>query len=188
LSERRQQEAQQLQRLIVGLRAEITAAPTAADRWQAAIEQTLAGVQQAQNEGRSIINNGPIQPGSLALTDGILYKQVAAELGRLPSYLVERIVTFYALTFDMDRIANGASTAIHAYTEILGMLPRFKMNAAVLTLTLDKFQKSGFSADANVTMTAEEARRLATATGYPLEAVLKERGLTLTPDGPRRAS
>jgi hypothetical protein len=183
-AEREQLETQRLQHLIAALRAEITSAQSAADRWGATINQTLAGLRRAQTQGVTIVNNGPIQPGSLTLTDAILYKEVAGELGRVPPDLVERIVQFYSLTFDMGRIANGASTATRAYEEVLGMLPRFKMNAALLILTLDKFQKSGFRTDVDLHLTADEARRLATETGYPLDDVLKERGLTLSPEGP----
>src|SRR5437899_821905 len=82
--ERALQEKQHLQRLTVGLREEIRAAGGAADRRRSAINQTFEALDQAQLRGAVVEDSGPIQPGSLSLTDAIVYKQIAAELGRLP--------------------------------------------------------------------------------------------------------
>jgi len=52
------------------------------------------------------------------------------------------------------------------------------MTAALLITTLDKFEASGFSMDADIRPKPEEIQELAAKTGYPLAEVLRERGFS----------
>jgi hypothetical protein len=113
----------------------------------------------------------------MVLTDAIVYRQIAGELGRLPPELIKSVVMFYTLALDMGRLADGASTAQAAYESILGLAPRLKMNAAILLLRLDKFEGAGFRADADTRMNTDEFRKLAMDSGYPADQVLKDYGL-----------
>jgi len=112
------------------------------------------------------------------MTDAIVYRQMAAELGQLPLELIKSVVLFYSMALDLGRMADAASTAQMAYETIQSLAPRFKMNAALLITTLDKFEASGFSMDADIRPKPEEVRELAAKTGYPLEEVLRERGFS----------
>jgi hypothetical protein len=52
------------------------------------------------------------------------------------------------------------------------------MYAALLIRTLDKFVTSGFVVDADIRPNPEEIRQLAAKVGYPLDEVMRERGLS----------
>jgi hypothetical protein len=107
------QEKEHLKRLTAGLRAEINAALLAADRHQSAINPGLQRLEEARASGATI-KNDPIQPGSMAVTDAIIYRQIASELGRLPPDLITSVVLFYTLALDYGRFADAASTAEQA--------------------------------------------------------------------------
>jgi hypothetical protein len=74
--------------------------------------------------------------------------------------------------------ASQVIDALQSYETIYSMLPRFRMNAAVLLVLLQKYQKSNFNPGADLRISLDEMRRLAAETGYPLEQMLSERGLT----------
>jgi hypothetical protein len=138
--ERDRQEREYLRRLAAGFRAEILAASGTADRREFAINHTFQMMEQARQSGALVAEPGPIQPGSLSLSDATIYKQLSAELGRFPPVLIANIVTFYSLIFDTNRMTDGAPRAVQAYKVLLDSLPRFKMYAAILVATLDKFE------------------------------------------------
>jgi hypothetical protein len=108
-----------------------------------------------------------------------MYRQVAAELGRLPPELIQSVVLFYGLALDYGRFADGAPTAEQALETIQGVAPRLKMYGAVVVKTLEKFEASSFRAEADIRPTQAEVKELAAKTGYPLDQILKERGLQL---------
>jgi heme exporter protein D len=177
-AERTRQEKEHRRRLTVGLRAEINAALEAANRHEFTIEHALKGLQEARAKGAVIKTGEPIQPGSLVLTDAIVYRQIAAELGQLPPELIKSVVLFYTLALDLGRMADGAPTALAAYETIRGVAPRLKMHAALLISTLDKFEASDFAVAADIRPKPDEIRKLAAKVGYPLDQVMKERGLS----------
>ena len=173
---RARQEKEHLKRLSTGLRAEINAALEWAHRRQEALEPVLKGLQDARAKGAAI-RREPIQPGSMVVTDAIVYRQIASELGRLPPELIRSVVLFYTLALDIGRIADGAPTAEEAYNSVFGVVPRLKMYAMLLIATLDKFERSDFAIDADIHPKSEEVKKLATKAGYPLDQVLRERGI-----------
>jgi len=106
-AERAQQLKDFRQRLTIGLKSEISAALEAANRRQSAVERTLQGLQEARTRGAVIADSGPIQPGSLVMTDAIVYRQMAAELGKLPPELIKSVVLFYSMALDLGRMADA---------------------------------------------------------------------------------
>lgn len=166
-----------LKRLTAGLRAEVNAALEAADRQLFSIEHAFAALQKARETGAVAISSAPIRQGSMLVTDAVVYRQVAAELGRFPSALIRSIVQFYSLASEMGRIADGAPTAVESYRAIQPLGPRLKMSAAMLIRTLDKFEAGSFATNANLTVSPEEIRELADKVGFRLDELLKERGL-----------
>lgn len=181
-TDRARQEKERLKRLTTALRAEINAALLAADRHQSAINPGLQRIDEARARGATI-NNDPIQPGSMAVTDAIIYRQIASELGRLPPDLITSVVLFYTLALDYARYADAASTAEQAYRTLQSVAPRLKMYGALLIKTMEKFQASGFMVDADIRPTQSEVRQLAANVGYPLEEIARERGLEINPTG-----
>ncbi|HEV2303402.1 MAG TPA: hypothetical protein VGR91_17690, partial [Stellaceae bacterium] len=165
-----------LRRLTAGLRAEIEAALEAAARQQSTIEQTITTVNSAVEAGATITHR-PIQPGSLTLTDAIVYRQVAAEIGRFPPDVIRATVQFYASALEVGRLADAAPTALKAFEILKDLAPRLRMSAAMLIKTLEKFEATGFAAHASLRLAPAEVRELAKKVGYLLADVLKERGI-----------
>jgi hypothetical protein len=176
---RARQDKERLRRLTVGLRAELGAALQAAARQQETVEQTLKQVADAHAQGIPTTGGGPIRPGSMVVTDAIVYRQVAAEIGMLPPEIIKSVVEFYARALELGRLADGAPFALQAYEVLRQLGPRLRMGAALVISTLDKFEASGFDVDADIGVKPEEVRELASKVGYPLEEVMKERGLKL---------
>ena len=171
------QEQTQLRRLMAGLRAEIKAAIEQSSRHEQVISTVLVDLARARAEGKEIVRR-PIQPGSMKITDGVVYRQLAAELGRLPIPLIEATVSYYARTFEIERIADSAPSAEEAYANVKGLMPRARMAAAMLIRTLEKFERAGFNPDTLAALTQDEIREIASEVSYPLEKLLRERGLS----------
>lgn len=178
-TDRARQQKDHLQRLVAGLREEIRAASDTADRRQSAITLTLEQVRQAANRGMTVKEPGPIAPGPLSLTEAVVYRQVAAEMGRLPPELIKSVVAFYAGALEINRVADGAPTAMQAYRNTLELLPRFKTYSAIVIRTLDKFEAADFSTTADIKPTPSEVRKFASDAGYPLDEIAKSRGIEL---------
>ncbi len=110
------------------------------------------------------------------LTDAIIYRSLASDFGRLPPEVIRRVVTFYSLALDTDRVVVMATSEINAYETIRELMPKLQMNAEVLVAVLDKWEKADYVIDADLTMSLEEMKELARPIGYPLNTVLKARG------------
>jgi nitroreductase len=177
-TERARDEKEHVKRLCAALRAEFTAAREAADRQQHAVTRALQGVKEAREHGLKI-KEEPIAQGSMVLTDAIVYRQIAAELGRFPPGLTERIVRFYAYALEMGRMADASPTAEQACENMLGSAPRLQMNAAWLVRTLDRFEAADFDLNADLNVPPPELLALAREVGYPIEEIARERGFTL---------
>jgi hypothetical protein len=175
--EQARQEKEHLRRLTVGLRAEIEAALQAARAQQEGLDQTLRQLADARDHGIAIATSGPIHPGSMAVTDAIVYRQIAGDLGRLPSEIIKWLVPFYAQALQRGRLADAAPQAVEAYKILSDSGSRLRLNAALVLRTLDKFEAAGFLVDADIRPTQEEIQELAAKTGYPLGEVARERGL-----------
>jgi hypothetical protein len=169
------EEKEHLRSLAAGLKEEIGAALDAATRQQSSIERALSQVKIAVEAGATIACT-PIRAGSMVLTDAIIYRQAAAEVGRLPTDLIKLVVRFYTGALEMGRLADGAPTALEAYEVLRGLGPGFRTTAASVIRALDKFEACGFAADADIRLNREEVKELAAKMGYPLEEVMKRYG------------
>lgn len=176
---RARQEREHLKRLCAALREEIRAASAAAEMRQTAIDETFEQLEQARQMGAIIKESGPIQVGSLTLSDATIYTQLAAELGQFPPPLIKSIVSFYSLTIDIGRQADGAPTAIEAYVNIRSSLPRVRTYAAMLVRSLEKFEEADFAGSADTNPMPSEIRKFAAAAGYPLDEIAESRGVKL---------
>jgi hypothetical protein len=181
-ADRVRQEREHLDRLTTALRAEINAALETADRHQNVITPGLQMLQKARAM-EATIKNDPIHPGSMSVTDAIIYRQIASEVGRLPPDLITSVVRFYTQAMDYGRFADAAPTAEQAYTQLQPLAPRLKMAAALLIKTMEKFEASGFALDADIKPTPADVRTIAARVGYPLEEIARERGLDINTSG-----
>jgi hypothetical protein len=177
--ERVLQDQEHLKRLTIGLREEIRAASDAARRRQEAIATMFDELKKAQAAGAKLKESGSVLPGSLSLTEAIVYRQIASELGRLPPQVIKQVVAFYSLIIDVTRSAEAAPTAIEAYNSIYSTLPRIRTHASILIRTLEKFEAADFAPDADMSPKPDEIRRFAADAGYPLDEIARERGITL---------
>jgi hypothetical protein len=177
--ERTRQEKEHLRRLCAGLRAEVVAAQDVIKYREFSAGQVTKLVEEGEKRGAKVIGNTKITPGSMTISDAIVYRQLAAEIGRLPPELTKTIVKFYADAFEVSRLADGAPSTQQACDVITSLATRLKMGAVMLLKTLDKFEAADFLANANIRLTQNDIRQLAAETGYPLEQVAKERGLSL---------
>jgi hypothetical protein len=169
------EEKEHLRSLTAGLKEEVGAALEAATRQQSSIERAVSQVKIAVEAGATIART-PIRAGSMVLTDAIIYRQVAAELGRLPTDLIKLVVRFYTGVLEMGRLADGSPTALEAYEILRGLGPGFRTTAALVITTLDKFEAAGFAADADIRLNPDEVKELASKMGYPLEEVMRRYG------------
>jgi hypothetical protein len=120
------QDTEHLRRLTADLRAEIEAALETAARQQSTIEQTLKQVKSAIEAGAAV-KGGPIRAGSIALTDAIVYRQLAAEIGRFPPEVIKLVVQFYTRVLEIGRPADGARSALQVFEILQGLAPRLRM-------------------------------------------------------------
>ena len=79
-------------------------------------------------------------------------------------------------------MASPATTA-NAFTCLQSLAPRLKMYGARLIKTMEKFEASGFSLDADIEPTPAELRILAAQVGYPLDEIARERGIDMNASG-----
>ena len=109
------QNREHLRRTTVALRAEVAAALEAAYHQREGIEQTLRQVENARQQGIAVKASGPIRPGSMNVTDAIVYRGMASEIGLLPPELIKSVVDFYSRAGEAGRLADVAPDALQAY-------------------------------------------------------------------------
>jgi hypothetical protein len=171
-------EIQHLRRLTAGLAAEIEATIEACKRQEFAAKRTMMEIQLALAAGADV-RQAPMSPKSFSLTDAVIYREIAGELGRLPPSLIRSIVSFYAFVSDSARLAEIAPDAKSAFSIVLSAAPRLRMNGAMVVDMLRRFAEANYSADADLTTPRDALLAMAKAVDYPFEALAKERGLTL---------
>jgi hypothetical protein len=155
-----------MRRMVAGLRAEVRAALEAADTRRTATEGIVA-------PGATVINQPPPPIGSLAITSGIVYRQVAAEMGKLPPSMIQHVVSFYERAQELERVAGAGSTAADAFSTVHSLVPRLAMFGAMLISLLDKFEAAGFDPDARLEFSHEELQAMSRRTSYPLDEVIR---------------
>jgi len=183
-----QQAKERAKRMVAALKAEVIAAIAALERQLFATKQTLLKIRAGRQAGAQILNHGPISPGSMIFTDGVIYRQVAAELGRLPADLVSSMVQFYAMALEMTRLAESSSSAETAYEIMQDLIPRALMCGELLRLSMDKFERSDFEFRVDLRPTPDEMSKLAKKVGYPLQELMQERGISWPQPEPEEAA
>lgn len=179
--QRARDEKERLRRLVAGLRAEIDAAIAAATSYREIAERTLAQTEVARRAGREIINTD-LPPNSVQLTDAVVYRAIASELGHFPPTVVHNVVNFYANERNLTRIVALANTVHDALSTVRNMAPRAQMNGAVLLEILNKYEQADFDPDADLRLSEKQMRDLAGRFGYPLDEVLAASGMRLKPE------
>ena len=176
--QRARERKERLERLIAGLRAEVSAVVETASMHREVAERTLSQLENAKQAGHEILES-PFPEGSFSLTDSIVFKALAPELGTLPPELVQEIVTFYSLNNTLGRIVDINPSVEAALKDINGLIPRVQMHGSIILKQLDKFKEAGFAQSTNLHLDPTQAQEIATQFGYPIEQVLAERGLTI---------
>jgi hypothetical protein len=129
--ERAREAKERLQRLVAGLRAEVNAAIDAARMHRETAEQTLAHTAIARQAGQTVVEN-TLPPGSIALTDAVVYRALAPELGHFPAEIVGHIVLFYSNVFNVERLVGISNSTASALEMMIGFAPRVQMNGTIL--------------------------------------------------------
>lgn len=176
---KKQEEKDFVRRLLAILRVEVQVALETADLREQTFRRMLSEIQRARDAGITITQSGPLESEKITLTDAVIYRQLAPELGRIPASVSVHIVKFYARALEIVRIASFSKSAIEGAEVLLKMLPRCKMSGEILLAVLLKFEKSDFSETINLKLSPDEMRVLARKTNYPLEQVTNERGIEL---------
>jgi hypothetical protein len=178
--ERARDAKERLERLVAGLRAEVSAAVEAAAMHRETAERTQGQIERAKQEGRLVVTEPtPLPPGSITLTDAIVYRAIAPDLGHFPAQIVHHIVMFYSNTLHLERLIDTAGTVAASLELVKGLAPRAQMNGRILIELLDKFRLADFAANADLSLDPKRVGKIANELGYPLQEVLAERGLKL---------
>lgn len=170
---------ERVERMLVALKAEINGAITVARRQKFTIERTLAQVSQAQQAGAEIRTSGRFSPDAMSVTDAVVYRALAPELGRLPAALIQHTTEFFIMARELERLAMLGGDAMVLYKSLADLLPRFLFHGEWTVRIFDRFVASNCSADANLQLGRDELLALAKANSYPIEEVARERGIKL---------
>jgi hypothetical protein len=178
IKKRAQEEIDFLRRLVPAIRAEVVAAIEAAGLQERAIGPALNALEKAIKAGQTIVDGPPIRAG-MTFTDGVIYRAVAAEIGRLPAALVVQVVNFYGRGEQISRLADAARTASESYANILPIIPRFRMSGILLIGILDKLEAANFNPTIDARLNREEIVVAARKVGYPLERIAADYGIEI---------
>jgi hypothetical protein len=149
--ERAREGKERLKRLVAGLRAEVNAAIEVAAMHRATAESTLSKAKNAAQAGSPlVIGENPFSAGSTLLTDAIVYRSVALELGHFPADIVHHIVMFYSNIHNLGRLVEMASSVFAALELVRDLTPRAQMNGMALLELLDKFRQADFASNADL--------------------------------------
>jgi hypothetical protein len=91
--QRARERKERLERLIAGLRAEVSAVVETARMHREIAERTLSQLENAKQAGHEILES-KFPEGSFSLTDSIVFKALAPELGTLPPELSKKLSRF----------------------------------------------------------------------------------------------
>jgi hypothetical protein len=86
--------------------------------------QFLARLDAARSQGQPIKDGGAFPAGVFAMTDAIVYRAVAPELGRLRADIVTEVVNFYSLTMQSEKTiqvgntSEGALRVVHEHAPV----------------------------------------------------------------------
>ncbi len=175
--DQKQHELEYLRRFAVALRAEVGCTVEAAGRQRSAANDTLTEIERAHQMGVTITDRGPLPLDSIILTNATIYSAIASEIGRFPSEIIRETVGFYELVRELGRVVSLAPSSAQSAQHISNLAPRAQMQGAIVIRMLEKFEQANFTADAKLSLNQVEIVTLANRYSYPLESVMRERGL-----------
>ncbi len=120
----------------------------------------LSNLGRARANGGTIKDDGPPDSDDMIITDAIIYRQLAQDLGHLPPRLIAQVIEFYTAALDIPRVAATGSLASGCYEVMRDLAPRLKRDGQVVLALLDNFEKSNFVADADLTLTPEQSQAI----------------------------
>jgi len=118
-----------------------------------------------------------MRPGSVIVTSAVIYRQLAAEIGRLPEGLVKRVIEFYATVEEINRIVEFDAAWETTASNLVELAPRLRVAGEFALFAIEKLRQANYASDASVEPTSDEARLIAKKAGFPLSKVLAEHGL-----------
>jgi alkylation response protein AidB-like acyl-CoA dehydrogenase len=177
--ERALADRQRAQHMIVALGAEIEGALKAAHRQKTTIDQTIAQVEAAVAKGGEVKDGSRIDPTAISVTDAIVYRALAPEIGRLPPEIIRQTTSFYHFAREMERVAMVGGPIMNLFQQLTGLLPRLLLQGELVLLIYQRFGEADFRADTDLKLKKEEMIALANAVGYPIEEIARERGIEL---------
>lgn len=163
-------------RLVAGLRAEIRYALESTERHWSAMKLVLAQTKQAMAAGKTI-RDGSFPNQLFALTDAVIFRELASELGQLPPILIENIVSFYSFARDIERLAGTEESTLRSFKLVEGLIPRLRFSGELTLAMLEQFELRNFNADADVNVGTDKLQQIAKRVEHPLDGNSKVKGL-----------
>jgi hypothetical protein len=153
------------------LRAEIQSVIEAAEVKYAVAVRTLGIDKGADRASR----DDDAMAGTLVLSDYIIYREAASELGRLTPGLIKEIVEFYASLRHVAYLADNGNLA-HSMNIAMDFCPRIHLTGNLIIAQLDQYEKAQFSENCKFAILPEELKAMAEAANYPITKLGQEFG------------
>jgi hypothetical protein len=160
------------------IHADLTATIGALDVVEETMKHTMRQLEEARTLGQPI-KNAPSYPGMAKINDGVIYKAVAADIGRLPPALMESIIEFYGRCTVIETLANSSDTIDRACDLIIPMIPRFKMGAEMIKMKIKLFEKAKYEMDADLTPSQQAILDAADRVHYPIREIAAASGVDI---------
>lgn len=176
MDERRRQKEQRdhsrtaRQQIVAALTAEIEATDRILEAKVKTIEMVLAAVEKG--EGTKDLSKHPSHP--LWISDRVVYKAAASNLGLLPADIVASVVRYYAEIGQAEDTAAYTTDLLTMFRAIKPTLPYVRMRGEILRRELEKYGNCDFSDVPDLKLTIDEIKLAARKTGYDLEPYLQE--------------
>lgn len=157
-AEARRQE-RRCRQLVAALRAEIGLALDAAATRHEAVNRLDREIKNSIALGK-IIDLAPLRFTTLGVTEGVAFRALGAEIGLLPPALIGSAVKFYNLVAEQGRVIASAKTVQQQIWVLQESLPRLRLDGAVAAAQLERFERAGYDADADLDLPADELAAL----------------------------
>lgn len=171
-------------RIVAAVRQEIVTSDEILQARVEAARSTLNVINLRERAGRPV--TGPAMPASsFRITEAVIYRAAAAELGILPKPLLGAIIDYYSRVNEIERLAGLQTDARNFLKSALELIPRIRCTGAILRMELDKYEASGciIETEEEFQIDQQAIFKAAVDVGYPLEEVAKQRGLDLKAAG-----
>jgi len=171
-------ELRRVARIIAGLKSEINETLFTADAQHESAAALILKLKEAAKRGQQITTALPAE-NMFRLTDGVMYRALASELGALPEGLITDIVKFYNYARTIETVAVSGATVQGGAEVMIQSVPRLRYLGGVLQIALTRFAEANFDPLAATKVTNEERLKVADDVGYPIRELAARRGVTL---------